>query len=208
LKIVNYIKESFQEYEDHLSIVLFCYGCNMKCSYCYNYSYITDSANIIDESVETIIDSNITPITDGLVFLGGEPTIYGNSLLKVAKYVKETYNFDIKLFTNGTNPELVIKGVELGYFDLVSIDFKCYFPSSDILYSGKNWNKYLWGLETLFATFYAKGITDKLEIRMTVIPSIQQDVVIIKNLCYDKGIKFIQQTDFKQNYKNIGVLGE
>ena len=71
MKIVSYVRETFLEFENHISLVLFCYGCNMKCNYCYNYDYITDKTRIIDKPVETIIDENITPLTDSVVFLGG-----------------------------------------------------------------------------------------------------------------------------------------
>ena len=108
MKIVNVIQESFLEYEDFISLVLFCYGCNMRCSYCYNYSHITDRTKIMKGSITSIIDRNMTSMTVSLVFLGGEPTIYGNQLFKISKHVKSTYGLSVKLFTNGTNPQLVI----------------------------------------------------------------------------------------------------
>ncbi len=42
MKVISVIPESFQEYEDHISVIMFFAGCNFRCSYCYNYDIISD----------------------------------------------------------------------------------------------------------------------------------------------------------------------
>lgn len=204
MKIVSYIVESFLEYEDKISLVLFSYGCNMKCSYCYNYNFITDYKHIIKEPVETIIDNNITPLTDAIVFLGGEPTIYGDSLLQTAQYVKTKHNLATKLFTNGTNADVVIEGVRTNLFDLVSMDFKSYFPNDEITY-GDSWSNYIISVEKILKMFHTYGITNRLEVRMTVVPALERELVIVKEICNNMRIKFIKQTDVKPSYDSLGV---
>jgi pyruvate formate lyase activating enzyme len=205
MKIVNVIKESFLEYKDFISLVLFCFGCNMKCSYCYNYNYVTNTDNVIIVPIEKIIKDNITPITDSVIFLGGEPTIYGDKLLETARYSKEKHNLSVKIFSNGSNPPLLIDGAKQGLFDSVSVDFKCYTKNDDITYNG-NWNDYISGINLIFDAFEKYNMIDKLEIRTTVIPSIEKDVPKIKEICASRGVKFIYQDDVKKSYEEINAI--
>jgi len=196
VKIVSYVRETFLEFENHISLVLFCYGCNMKCSYCYNYDYVTDKSRIIDKPVETIIDENITPLTDSVVFLGGEVTIYGEELLTVSDYVKSKHRLLTKVFSNGTNPKLLLEGLHRGCFDFVSVDFKCYFPSDIITYND-SWINYLWGMDFFLNQCVENNYVDRIEVRMTVVPEIEKDVTIIKKICDKRRIKFVIQDDVK-----------
>jgi pyruvate formate lyase activating enzyme len=201
MKIVSFIQESFMEYEDYISLVLFSYGCNMKCSYCYNYDFVSNLNNIIDKPVEQIIDENVTSLTDGLVFLGGEPTIYGDLLLSVAEYAKNKYNLSIKLFTNGTRLDVVQKGLEQNLFDLISVDFKSYFSSNDILFD-EDWDEYIYGL----TDFLCEVDKSKIEVRTTVIPSLERECTLIQKFCERYNIKFIRQEDAKSSYQKLGVI--
>ena len=74
MQIVNFIKDSTIECSPfNWGLTLFSYGCNFKCKMCrgYNYEKVTDKANIIGEA-RAIIEENITPLHDCVVFLGGE----------------------------------------------------------------------------------------------------------------------------------------
>ena len=160
--------------------------------------------NIIRGSIESIISSNITPLTDSLVLLGGEPSMYPKSL-DIARFSKERYNLSVKIFSNGSNPPLLIDGAKQGLFDSVSVDFKCYTKNDDITYNG-NWNDYISGINLIFDAFEKYNMIDKLEIRTTVIPSIEKDVPKIKEICASKGVKFIHQDDVKRSYEEINAI--
>jgi pyruvate formate lyase activating enzyme len=205
MKVVSVIKESFMEYEDYISLVLFSYGCNMKCSYCYNYFFINNRKNIIKKPIKQIIDEGVTGITDGLVFLGGEPTIYGKELFRLSTYVKQNYDLSVKLFTNGTNPELIFEGIQEGHFDKVSIDFKSHLSSPDISY-GLNWDVYVQELEELLTQFKQEEMLDKVEIRTTVTPNLIEEAKYISKLCGELGVLFIRQDDVKVSYSNLDLL--
>jgi pyruvate formate lyase activating enzyme len=205
LKIVSYIPESFLEYEDYISLVLFCYGCNMICDFCYNYNFISSPQNIINESVESIIDRNVTSLTDGLVFLGGEPTQYKKELYEISYYVKKQYNLSVKLFSNGTNLDIVTYGVKNGFFDSVSLDFKSNKKTESIFYN-KDWNQYVLGMVKVIKQFDRNNWNDKLEIRTTVFPEIEEQIVEIGNFCDTYNIKHIVQRDVRSSYNQIGVI--
>lgn len=204
MKIVSVIQESFLEYEDYIALVLFCYGCNMRCSYCYNYDHITDKSKIIDKSVYSIIGDNMTSLTDGLVFLGGEPTIYGFDLFKISDHVKITYGLAVKVFSNGSNPDLLFQGLSRGLFDFVSIDFKSYFPNPSIKYSG-DWNTYINGVTRLLRLVSDNQYQDRFEVRMTVVDTLENEISIVKDLCNQNRVNFILQTDVRPSYKELGL---
>lgn len=176
----------------------------MHCSYCYNYDFIINPKNIIRKSVQDIINSSISPLTDSIVLIGGEPSIYPESL-DIARFSKEKHNLSVKIFSNGSNPPLLIDGAKQGLFDSVSVDFKCYTKNDDIIYNG-DWNDYISGINLIFDAFEKYNMIDKLEIRTTVIPSIEKDVPKIKDICASRGIKFIYQDDVKKSYEEIHAI--
>jgi pyruvate formate lyase activating enzyme len=121
VKIVSFIKDSFQEFEGEQSLVLFSKGCNMKCSYCYNYDHITNG--IESGSAINIISQNLNPLHTAVVFLGGEPTIWGNGLIEAAAFVKEK-ELKTKVYTNGLRADIITELINKKLLDAISLDFK------------------------------------------------------------------------------------
>lgn len=200
MKIVSVISESFLEYEDHISLVLFTFGCNFHCDYCYNYSTISDPNAIINKPVMDIIQDNINPLIDGLVWLGGEPTIYGRELIDVSHDIKKRYKLDIKLFTNGSNQDIITQGIVEGAFDKISVDFKtlynntgcfmCSYPSHQLQL-----------LDTL------RDEHKRIEIRTTQAAYISdKEISDIKNICDGYGYNYIVQQDVTDSYRRLGII--
>jgi len=125
--------------------------------------------------------------------------------LDIAQYAKENHNLSVKIFSNGSNPPLLIDGAKQGLFDSVSVDFKCYTKNDDIIYNG-DWRDYIGGINLIFDAFEKYNMIEKLEIRTTVIPSIEKDVPKIKEICASKGVKFIHQDDVKRSYEEINAI--
>lgn len=125
MKIVNYIIDSNIECSPfNWGLVLFCYGCNLHCKMCegYNFEKVTDKSNIVGNAIE-IIEKNITPMHDTVVFLGGEPTIYDDKLIEALEYCKNK-GLKTKIFTNGMNVEVIKKINNKNLCDAWSLDFK------------------------------------------------------------------------------------
>lgn len=177
----------------------------MRCSYCYNYDFIMNPGNILTGTVEEIIDNNMTSLTDGLVFLGGEPTLYGTELFTISHYVKKKYNASVKVFSNGTHPSLLSYGMNQGYFDYISLDFKSLKHTSHISYS-KDWDEYVRGILKFIKYFDRHDLNHKLEIRTTSIPELKSEIEKIKEYCEFFNIKHIIQEDVRQSYKELGVI--
>jgi len=192
MKIVNVLPETYLEYEDHLSIVLFSFGCNLHCRYCYNYSFVTNPNNICAESAEEIIDKLYHPLIDGLVFLGGEPTLYPERLKEIAIWAKKKYSLDIKIFTNGYNPGLIISGFREGWLDNVSIDLKTMTDNTLFIAGGNPVKKVTDLLETLVNL----GYKNRVEVRTTVYKeATEEDLLNIETYCKQLGLSHIPQVE-------------
>ena len=125
MQIVNYIKDSTIECSPFSwGLTLFSYGCNFHCKMCegYNYEKVTNKENIIGEA-EKIIEENITPLHDCVVFLGGEPTIWGNDLKRVLRFC-HSKGLKTKIFSNGFKYDTIEEINNLRLCDAWSIDFK------------------------------------------------------------------------------------
>ena len=122
MAIVGIDKLSLLDYEDKVAVVLFSHACNFRCPFCHNGDSVLNAQNEInfDEILEFI--KSRRGLVDAVVFSGGEPTLEPDLEVKI-KAVK-SLGFDIKLDTNGTNPELVEKLLDEGLLDYVAMDIK------------------------------------------------------------------------------------
>ena len=105
MKITNIIKDSFQEYQNEHSLVLFTQGCNLDCSRCHNRK---DMWSTDTEDSVVIIEKILTPLHTAVVFLGGEPTLVDHDLV-VSCMAAKKQNKKVKVFTNGQKPEIIRK---------------------------------------------------------------------------------------------------
>lgn len=111
------------DYPGKVACMVYTIGCNFRCPYCHN-------PELVDETVETtynetaILDFLDTRkgLLDGVVITGGEPTMH-EELPAFARRLKEK-GFLIKLDTNGTNPEMLRRGIDEGWVDYVAMDMK------------------------------------------------------------------------------------
>ncbi len=125
MNLVNYIKDSTIECSPfNWGLTLFCYGCNFHCKMCENYNYekVTNPENIIGKATD-IVKANITPMHDSVIFIGGEPTVWGNKL-KEALQLCHSLGLKTKIFSNGYNHDLIEEINKEGLCDAWSIDFK------------------------------------------------------------------------------------
>ena len=127
MKIVRVINDSFQEYDEHHSLVLFSKGCNLSCRECYNLESL-DKLESIGEAID-VIEKNLTPLHDAVVFLGGEPTIH-NDLIHACRYAKRK-SVLVKVFTNGMISPASL--CEEHVVDMFSVDLKCVRDCSYII---------------------------------------------------------------------------
>jgi len=127
LKITNIIEDSFQEYENEWSLVIFFAGCNLSCPECYNLISMYDVKWTLENEDEykQFLDKNISPKHTAVVLLGGEPTIHGDNLIRFCEFIKVNYDLKIKLYTNALEVPVWEELLRKKLIDAVSIDVKC-----------------------------------------------------------------------------------
>ena len=188
ISIKQMIETSLIDWEGKVVSTLYVPSCNFRCPYCYNYDLILHPENFPDIS-QREIDNYLLErkdFIDGICMSGGEPTLY----LDLSAYFKgiKDKGFLIKLDTNGTNPKLIEKLLNLGLVDYIAMDIK----------SSLDFNNYS----------RAAGIKDKImlerakdsiklimnskidyEFRTTVVSLLHSDETIIKIARYISGAK-------------------
>lgn len=124
MKIIGLEKLSLVDYDGHTACTLFTGGCNFRCPFCHNGDLVLTPQNFdaySDEEIFSYLEKR-QGLLDGVVISGGEPTMYAD-LPNYAKRIK-ALGYDVKLDTNGTNPEMLERLIEKGYIDYVAVDVK------------------------------------------------------------------------------------
>ena len=122
MAIVGIDKLSLLDYEDKVSVVLFSKACNFRCPFCHNGDSVLNAQEELDfNDILAYLKTRIG-LVDAVVFSGGEPTLEPDLEVKI-KAVK-SLGFEIKLDTNGTNPELLEKLLDEKAVDYVAMDIK------------------------------------------------------------------------------------
>ena len=108
------------DFPRHIACVAFTYGCNWNCWYCHNADLLHEQVDLTDEFFTFL--ENRRGWLDGVVICGGEPTIHSDLPITIRK-IKEM-GFDVKLDTNGTNPEMLENLIVDKLIDYVAMDIK------------------------------------------------------------------------------------
>ncbi|MEM5771911.1 MAG: anaerobic ribonucleoside-triphosphate reductase activating protein [Candidatus Aenigmatarchaeota archaeon] len=160
-----------------IASIVFLYGCNFKCPYCFNSDLVIGNSfkEIEISKIVALLKSN-KDFVDSVVICGGEPTIHGEKLVKLCSLLKES-GFKIKLDTNGSNPELVEKLIKNKLIDFVALDIKSDFQE-------KNYERASGGFTDMQKIKNTLNIlinsNIEYECRIPVIPNLNQH--LIKNI--------------------------
>jgi pyruvate formate lyase activating enzyme len=115
----GWLKNSFIDFPGTVSTVLFFSGCNLRCPYCHNTLLVNRLVDASERSPEfwDFLEAR-KGITDGVVFTGGEPTLY--PYLKEVSAEIRASGLRVKLDTNGLLPEVV----DTFQYDYLALDIK------------------------------------------------------------------------------------
>lgn len=185
MKIVKFIKNSLIDFPGRIATVVFTNGCNWNCWYCQNKSILSNQIDETDEFFEYL--KSRKGWIDGVVICGGEPTIH-NDLADFCKRVK-ALGFDIKLDTNGTNPELIRELIQSKLVDYIAMDVKA--PShklGSIVCCSNALNKVAETIELLINSEI------DYEFRTTVTPDLTlNDIMVISDMIRGARRYYLQQ---------------
>lgn len=93
----------------------------MRCGYCYNIDIVKGKGKMSFEKVLSFLDTRIN-LLDGVVLSGGECTIHPG-LESFIHEIKQR-NLLVKIDTNGSNPLVLEKLIQIKAIDYVALDFK------------------------------------------------------------------------------------
>ena len=116
-------KNSFIDYPEKISCVLFLSGCNFECPYCFNPDLVKNKPkNILDLTRVYDFLENRKGLLDGVVISGGEPTLHKELFLLCKKIHQMGY--PVKLDTNGSRPRVIKRLIDEGMIDYIAMDIK------------------------------------------------------------------------------------
>lgn len=117
-------KSSLIDYPGKISAIIFTHGCNFRCPYCHNPEIVSGNSQLETVNRRQILDflNSRRGKLDGGVITGGEPTLHSG----LPDFIKEikVMGFDVKLDTNGTNPQMLERLIDANLIDYVAMDIK------------------------------------------------------------------------------------
>lgn len=197
MKIKGFIKTTFIEYPGKIASMIFLPGCNFRCSFCFNPELIFESDKIEDVNEKEVFDflEKQKKWIDAVVISGGEPTLQ-KDLIDFIKKIKKL-GVLVRIYTNGSNPEVLKKLVEEKLIDSIAMDIKA--PLTEKKYEKiTNTKEFLKNVKDSISLIMNSGLD--YEFRTTIVPSLHSDEDIEEIAKYIKGAKlFILQKFLPEN---------
>lgn len=124
MNVNGFIKTSLLDFPGIVATTIFTGGCNFNCPFCHNGDLVKEHQSLPKIMTDDIINhiKKRKGLIDGICISGGEPTLQ-KDLIDFMKKVKD-YDIKIKLDTNGYNPTVLQKIINLGLVDYVAMDIK------------------------------------------------------------------------------------
>lgn len=117
-------KLTLLDFPEKIACTVFLGGCNFRCPYCHNASLVIPEKfgeDISEEEFFGFLEMRRGRL-EGICVSGGEPTLHKelpSFIEKIKSYIPE-----VKLDTNGTNPEMLEELIMRGLVDYVAMDIK------------------------------------------------------------------------------------
>jgi pyruvate formate lyase activating enzyme len=124
MKVAGFLKSSLLDWDGRVTAVIFLPGCNFRCPFCHNGELVLspgDAPEVDQEAMMEYLEEN-SDFLDGVVITGGEPTIHSD-LPDLIRRIR-SLGLQIKLDTNGTNPDMLQDLIDAGMIDGVAMDVK------------------------------------------------------------------------------------
>lgn len=203
--IKGFQKFTLLDYPGKIAAIIFFYGCNFKCGFCHNKGLVLQEES---EKLKTYTEQEILEyletnkdFIDGVVISGGEPTLQ-KELPEFLKKIKKL-GYNIKLDTNGSNPELIEELVKKRLIDYVAMDIKTNLEEYYKITKNADSNRIKQSIEII------KNLPE-YEFRTTVVPGLikKENLLEIANLLRKMGAnkKFVLQQFIPRNCVNPAFL--
>lgn len=124
MRICGLNKTTLLDYPGKVAATVFLGGCNFRCPFCHNSSLVLHASTepeIPESEILKFLEKR-KGILDGVCITGGEPTL-APDLPDFLKKIR-TLEYQIKLDTNGSRPEVVKALCRQNLIDKVAVDIK------------------------------------------------------------------------------------
>lgn len=125
MKFYGFEKLSLVDFDGHTATTVFTGGCNFYCPFCHNGGLVDldkNSSVFTEEEILSYLNKR-KGLLDGVAITGGEPTL-NKDLPDFIKKVKDVGGYDVKLDSNGTNPDMLAYLAEEKLVDYFAMDIK------------------------------------------------------------------------------------
>ncbi|MDO8639682.1 MAG: anaerobic ribonucleoside-triphosphate reductase activating protein [bacterium] len=179
LQIGGIQKTTLIDYPGRVAATIFLCGCNFRCPFCYSSELVLQKKIILQPKIsEKELFGFLKKrkrLLEGVVICGGEPTI-NKELPDFVKKIKD-FGFLVKLDTNGSNPGMLKKLIDLKMIDYVAMDIKAPFGKKYKQATGAKIN--LNDIKKSVGIIKGSGID--YEFRSTIVPGIhtKEDIIQI-----------------------------
>ncbi len=165
------VKFTLIDYPKHRACSIFFQGCNFRCGFCHNPELVERGLGTLSEEEVLEFLKNRRKWLNGVVLLGGEPTIQ-DDIVEFAEKVKKI-GYDIKLDTNGSNPKVIEELIEKKLVDYIAMDVKAPLDKySEIVGVNVDVKKIIRSIEII------KNSGIEHEFRTTVIPTLRKEDIL------------------------------
>lgn len=124
MRLAGLQKLTLLDFPQKVACTVFTAGCNFRCPFCHNASLVvgeTESDFLTEEELLSFLKKRFG-VLEGVVFTGGEPLLHPD-LPDLMQKIKQI-GYQIKLDTNGTNPEALERLINERLIDRVAMDIK------------------------------------------------------------------------------------
>lgn len=124
MRLAHYEPLSLSDFPGRLAATVFTVGCNFACPYCHNPELVTatgDTPHLSEEAFFAFLGRRRGKL-NGVCITGGEPTLHADLPAFVDRI--RALGYEVKLDTNGSNPEMLGHLLETRSLDYVAMDVK------------------------------------------------------------------------------------
>lgn len=124
MRILGFQKTTLLDYPHKLASTIFLGGCNFRCPFCHNALLVTKQDQVPELSSTEILQylKKRVGVLEGVCITGGEPTLSKD--LPDFIYAIKNLGYQIKLDTNGSNPDMISSLIKENAIDYIAMDIK------------------------------------------------------------------------------------
>ncbi len=131
MRIKGVLETSFVDWDGKIVSTIFLPSCNFRCGFCHNHRLVLEPESFEDVPLDYLLRfwRRNSDFLDGVCITGGEPTLHAD-LPQLCATIKEL-GLEVKLDTNGSNPEMLRSLIKEKLVDYIAMDVKAPLRAND-----------------------------------------------------------------------------